>query len=144
MKLVNFFIITVVISTELFAHEQYFHQYIVREAWKLVENQVPELIGSDIANWIGDDQTSYCLCVASGAYNEDTQDIIYQNCGWNFLTGCVLTSVNHFWDADAGDNSTFSGVEIMIMPRLKRSTCIMELITGILVISEIPIITFGN
>lgn len=92
----------------VYSHGQDVHQHIVREAWKLVEYQVPELIGSDIANWIGEDQTDYCLCVVSGAYNEDQQDIIYRNCGWNFLSGCVMTSVNHFWDADAGDYSTFN------------------------------------
>ncbi len=92
----------------LYSHGQNVHQHIVREAWKLVEHQVPELIGSDMANWIGHDQTDYCLCVVSGAYNEDEQDIIFRNCGWNFYPGCVLTSVNHFWDADAGDNSTFN------------------------------------
>lgn len=93
----------ILLSNLLFGHGKEVHKYIVREAWKLVEYQMPEMSQSPMKNWVGTDETIYYSKIVAGAYNEDEQDIIYMNCGWNFLTGCVMTTVNHFWDAEAGE-----------------------------------------
>ncbi len=39
-------------------HEQSMHQYIVREAWKLLLKSYPQLQNSEIANYIGVSETN--------------------------------------------------------------------------------------
>ncbi len=106
MKIIKIYFLFLI--TWLYAHDKIVHQYIVKEAWKLIEYQMPEMETSTMKGWIGNDETEYCTNIVSGAYNEDNQDIIYMNCGWNFLTGCVETTLNHFWSADAGEYSKFN------------------------------------
>ncbi len=94
------------------AHEQNVHRYIVTEAWKLLKYQKPELNNTLMANYIGDiNNTTYLTSIVAGSHCEDIQDIVYMNCGFNLnLFGvefipCVRTTINHFWDADFGDNT---------------------------------------
>ena len=94
-----------------FGHEQNVHRYNVSEAWKLLTYQVPELSNSIMAPWIGNlGNTTYLTSIISGAHNEDKQDIIYMNCGFNLnmfginIVPCTRTTINHFWNADYGDN----------------------------------------
>jgi hypothetical protein len=108
MRRLSIFFFVLFLSGVIQAHEPEVHQYIVREAWKLLKYQIPQMSSTDINNWVGTDETEYLYKIVSGAWNEDQQDIIYMNCGWNFITGCVMTTVNHFWSADAGDYSTFN------------------------------------
>lgn len=72
---------------------------------------MPELNNSIMAPWIGNvGNTTYLTSVISGAHNEDQQDIIYMNCGFNLnmfginIVPCTMTTINHFWNADNGDN----------------------------------------
>lgn len=94
-----------------FGHVQNVHRYIVSEAWKLLEYEKPECRNSIMAPWIGDvGNTTYLTSVIAGAHNEDQQDIIYMNCGFNLnmfhlqFVPCATTTINHFWNADNGDN----------------------------------------
>jgi len=89
-----------------YSHKQGTHQHIVREAYKLLEEQVPAMSISVMKDYVGTDQTDGPWTVGRiviGAYREDEEDIVYGICGAN-ITGCSLTTNTHFWNADNGDN----------------------------------------
>jgi|GEM_PF-2450880 len=117
MKRLFTIIIITFISLNSYAHKQETHQYIVREAYKLLKLYVNtpiinmnEAIGNSenggyvgfLANgnpWIDGK-------VVSGAFREDEEDVIYgYGDGIGDLTRLFWSSVTHFWDADAGDDN---------------------------------------
>ncbi len=104
-------ILYLIFFINVYGHEQNVHRYIVSQAWQLLTYQKPELSNSPMAPWIGSlGNTTYLTSIISGAHNEDRQDIIYMNCGFNLnmfginIVPCTRTTINHFWNADYGDN----------------------------------------
>ena len=107
----NFILMLMIVSSVVLGHEQNVHRYIVSEAWKLLTYEIPELSNTVMDPWIGSvGNTDYLTSVIAGAHNEDQQDIIYMNCGFqlDFFTWewvpCTKTTINHFWNADDGDD----------------------------------------
>lgn len=103
--------LTVFIYFNVSGHEQNVHRYIVSEAWKLLTHEKPELSNTIMDPWIGEvGNTTYLTSVIAGSHNEDQQDIIYMNCGFNLnffgidIVPCTKTTINHFWNADDGDD----------------------------------------
>ena len=86
------------------------HQYIVREAYKLLKQQLPVIEASDLNDHVGYDEEGNLPWetgkIVTGAFREDKEDPIYSYCGFNFPfdPGCVLVTMTHFWNADAGDD----------------------------------------
>ena len=106
-----FILMLMLTNSVLFGHEQNVHRYIVSEAWKLLTHEKPELSNTIMDPWIGSEgNTSYFTSVIAGSHNEDQQDIIWMNCGFNLnffgieIVPCVKTTINHFWNADFGDS----------------------------------------
>ena len=126
-------LIILLLPTITICHEQNMHQYITREAWKLLIKSYPQLQNSEIANYIGFSETNSNQNlksmgdgkIVSGAWIEDEYDILYHfGIGrvptFNqevtpFLYSLFLetpedrraafTSITHFWDADGGPNA---------------------------------------
>jgi hypothetical protein len=118
MKTLNLFLTVVMISIFLLSgkifsqqteHEQDIHKYITYQAWELVKHQHPEVIYSEMSlrmghwadgsiNGTGPWQKGK---VITGAYREDEEDVVYKH-------SFPFTSATHFWDADNGDNATFT------------------------------------
>lgn len=95
----------VLAATNTYAHKEPTHQYIVREAYKLLKKLVgpiPELeshIGGTSEGRFPPSYFSMESKVVAGAWREDKFDPLDRD-------GFDLTvSTSHFWDADKGDNS---------------------------------------
>lgn len=94
------------------AHKEYVHQYLAIEAYRLLLDRHPFLAGSPFAGHVGT-QSGDCAgfpftaaTIAAGAYREDCEDPVF---GYGNVAGPMdeaYFSASHFWDADAGDNST--------------------------------------
>jgi len=119
-------------SSTLFPHQQSIHQYITREAFQLLIRSHPQLASSEMATYVGNNQTSTPYDrswgagkIVSGAWIEDEYDIVYHygigrnptfnqwtaNAYYSLFSGGAreaFTSITHFWDADNGDNSTIN------------------------------------
>lgn len=111
MRRIFFILCLTIISKFCYAHDQGIHQYIVREAWKLLEYQVPELDGSILEIWVGNDEQAYLSKIVAGAYNEDEYDVIFRYCGYTLALGCTYATNTHFWDADNGGESRFYAID---------------------------------
>ncbi|MFC2016517.1 PKD domain-containing protein [Chloroflexota bacterium] len=83
------------------------HPYIVEQAAALYLAKYSGAINTEILQtdyteygglaYVGwDSPYSFLGAVKSGAYDEDENDFVYNHEG-------VMTTINHFWDADAGD-----------------------------------------
>ncbi|MEY4875342.1 MAG: hypothetical protein RL708_491, partial [Bacteroidota bacterium] len=113
------FALLICIYSNCFAHKEWVHQYMVQEAYKMLQNQVgintnifePTQFGinSSGANFYGDgnfqndDPWITTQPIVTGAWWEDNQDIV-----WGYKTFLVYptsgdASVCHFWMADNGD-----------------------------------------
>jgi hypothetical protein len=123
-------LILLICSPVFFPHGQTMHQYIVREAFKLLIKSYPILANSEMATYIGFNETSNSIDkswgagkIVSGAWIEDEYDIVYHygignipnfnqwtsNLYANLFNGGnreAFTSITHFWDADGGLNKT--------------------------------------
>ncbi len=85
--------------------QQRTHQYVVQQAWQLLKAEYPQIQYSAMASHVGSSETGGPFTtqkIVAGAYREDEEDLVYGNYG---LAG-ALTTINHFWSADNGDNST--------------------------------------
>jgi len=95
----------------LFGHQQTIHQYIVREAFKLLLKSYPSLAYSAMATYVGTNETSNpsdkswgAEKIVSGAWIEDEEDIVYDYRDMvNWDKG--LISISHFLDPDNGDSN---------------------------------------
>ena len=98
---------TILFYGVLLAHDTPVHQYVVKQAYYFLENEigaVPELrdrIGLSF-NGPGDDATPWATgYIGVAAMREDLEDPIW---GFGGLFDGWTPSVTHFWDADNGDN----------------------------------------
>ncbi|MBN8571852.1 MAG: T9SS type A sorting domain-containing protein [Ignavibacteria bacterium] len=110
MKTLFFCILTFLFSVPLISHEQETHEYIVKEAWKLLKMAYPEYNNLEINNWIGTDQhdgpwsTSNQGRVVAGSWREDDEDVI-----WDYACPVIPPFIyqytnTHFWKVDDGPN----------------------------------------
>jgi len=123
-------IMVIMVYFDLFAHDPVHHQYITREAFKLLKKSFPTqlnkmeiYIGNDEV-WSGGsaDGSFGALKVVSGAWLEDEYDIVYgygltkepkfnQELDPSIILKIkqkwhnALTSITHFWDADKGESA---------------------------------------
>ena len=113
----------------VYSHNEIVHQYIVREAFKLLKNEFPTQL-TDMENYVGNDQTvnqGHAMTfgagfIVSGAYMEDHYDINYHyglgkepDYNQTFIPEELLNvimnetrnyaTITHFWKADLGDNA---------------------------------------
>ncbi len=112
----NIFVVLIFVPCVGYAHKEWVHQYQVKQAYLLLSNQ----IGRDIpvmSQFIGLNVEGpgslrwRTRSIVGGAWREDLEDVVWgherptlQNpvpCGWD-------PSSTHFWNADAGDNSTIN------------------------------------
>ncbi len=95
-------------SSSVIAHDEIVHQYLIREAYKLLKMQ----FGFDIPvmqDRIGYDQTGVGPfnpggLMVIGAFREDQEDIVW---GYGSIHVPGTVTVSHFWNADGGDESKF-------------------------------------
>ena len=111
------------LSNISYAHTERVHQYLAREAYKLLKlylgnKDIPVMLNNlgyketgNFLSWVdrGSDFVDGTIC--TGAYREDVQDIVY---GYGEAWGIPaadqtaqewLASVTHFWEADQGDDA---------------------------------------
>lgn len=114
IRIVKSFVGIVFLSNYLFAHQEWVHQHMTKAAYKLLRTQlgieIPVMrdhMGLDV-NGPGDG-TWVSGLVVTGAWREDVDDPVW-NVGSEFGgLGCgFVSSATHFWDADAGDESTMN------------------------------------
>lgn len=113
--------------------DYHIHQHIVKEAFKLLLLSYPELQYTELATYIGIDETNSNSMyhswgdgtVVSGSWIEDEYDIVYHYGIWSapefnqtltpelvqlFLAPDKIresfVSITHFWDADGGLNKS--------------------------------------
>ncbi|MDF1612694.1 right-handed parallel beta-helix repeat-containing protein [Stygiobacter electus] len=127
LKILSIFFISLNVVV---AHRQSLHQYITREAFKLLCKSYPALATSEMAQYIGTNETSSATelswgagKIVSGVWIEDEYDIVYHygisnvpvfnqwlaEAYYSLFPGGrreAFTSINHFWNADGGPNST--------------------------------------
>lgn len=107
-------------TCNIYSHSERVHQYIVREAYKLLKNYIGRDISRMVDN-VGYKETGGYLDwynrekdfkegkLVTGAFREDVKDIVY-GYGESIIPGIdegmqyALASVTHFWNADGGDN----------------------------------------
>jgi len=89
----------------ILAHKEWVHQYLVKEAYWYLENKIGLQI-PDLKNHIGLDvlgpTESLSPYIATGAWREYTEDIVYRYGGWG---NGWSPSCTHFWSADGGFNA---------------------------------------
>lgn len=113
LKISLIFFICLISSQDLFSHKEWVHQYIVKEAYKLLELEVGEI--EVLKNHMGMNFTGNVSAkdnpwyrdesVVIGAWREDEYDPIWgYGGGYGIGTG-FSASMTHFWDADFGDNN---------------------------------------
>lgn len=122
-KMLKILLFVFVLSTTIHPHSERVHQYLAREAYKLlklylgnkdipiIQNNLGYKETGNFLSWVnrGSDFIDGTIC--AGAYREDVQDIVY---GYGEAWGIPaidqtaqewLASVTHFWEADQGDNA---------------------------------------
>lgn len=125
--------LVILFSNTIYSHDQLVHQHIVRQAWQLLVLSYPELANSEMAQYIGTNETSNgsselswgASKVVSGAWLEDEYDVVYHygiaeipNFNQTLTPELVqifvmnaetkraaFSSISHFWNADGGANS---------------------------------------
>jgi hypothetical protein len=134
MKKINILVIIfMLININIFAHKKEVHQYITKEAFKLLQMSFPsDLQGlNELEAYIGNNETEHDNWesigdskVVAGAWYEDEFDIVYhygffkrpnyndlpqwaEEILWGTFANSkdAHTSITHFWDADNGENS---------------------------------------
>lgn len=104
-KLFATLLLIIFVKQVCFAHKEWVHQYIVREAYSFLRASVGEVnILRDHVGFTerGDFPWTTGKIVA-GAYREDLEDPVFRYSVHPI--GGPLISITHFWDADAGDGS---------------------------------------
>ena len=95
----------------LYAHSQKVHQYIAKEAYQLLVDQLGFKI-QYMDNHIGGTESFYTgdypwqkSFITTGAWREDEEDVVYNYDVYQGIPGVnyALVSITHFWDADDGD-----------------------------------------
>ncbi len=127
-------------------HQQSVHQYITREAFKLLCRSYPQLANSEMASYVGTTETNLSSGdkswgdgkIVSGAWIEDEYDVVYHYGIGNTpafhewavgpfdeLFGgdprLAFTSITHFWDADAGATSSVTLHDFADVPIVGRT-----------------------
>jgi hypothetical protein len=91
---------------ELLAHEQWTHEYLVMEGYRLLKEQ--KQLSSQFDSFFQLDHygapvhPSACL-TAQGAWVEDDLDIVFGYCSWFPIVPCYETTNSHFWNPDNSD-----------------------------------------
>ncbi len=102
-----FLILVIFITSKTFSHEQNVHQYMVREAYKLLSislsGNYPVLQSHVGTTETGDNVFIPGGKLVIGAYREDEEDAVY----WHFFPFGWTASNTHFWRPDGGDNWQF-------------------------------------
>ncbi|GAA3941520.1 T9SS type A sorting domain-containing protein [Hymenobacter algoricola] len=94
-------------TNPLYAHKEWVHQHMVKEAYKFLENSVgPIPLFRNSVNFHGSGDNSNPFNpsypqIAIGAWREDMEDIVYH---YDLGQGGFTPSITHFWKADYGDN----------------------------------------
>ncbi|TGE16959.1 hypothetical protein [Hymenobacter elongatus] len=103
--------------TPAFAHKEWVHQYMVKQSYLYLEQQIgaiPALRNAIGLNYHGkgnDAQpfnTSYPIGI--GAWREDTEDPVY---GYRLGVNSSTPSITHFWDAD-NPNENYESVPLNV------------------------------
>lgn len=109
-KLILVVLIFFAIKTD--AHKEWVHQYIVNQAYLLLNNTIPNITPMFDSFFrdangnlypIGEPSNHSITSVIGGAWTEDHSDIVYGHCGLPFplpFSGCPLSSTTHFWNPD--------------------------------------------
>ncbi|MCD6574982.1 hypothetical protein J7K97_04830, partial [Candidatus Aerophobetes bacterium] len=122
------FIVLFILAGNAYSHQHEGHQYITREAFKLLQWSFPGQL-AEIASYVGTDEiwsgssgdgSFGALKIVSGVVLEDLYDVVYhyglgREPNWtmippdwvvDILTDIIgegsLTTITHFWDADGG------------------------------------------
>lgn len=128
------FLLIIFSGIDIFPHNQNMHQYITREAFKLLKKSFPNMLSEMEAyigtneKWAGSsaDGSFGALKVVSGSWLEDEYDVVY---GYGLTIGpdyrdnqnqaipintilslfnsfrAANTSITHFWNGDDGENA---------------------------------------
>jgi len=116
MKKILFFLALLIINVNIFGHKEITHKYITVRAFQLLRMNVGEIptMSANLGttdNYYNGDYAFHRQKITSGAYREDHDDLVYgydshigDGIGMDFDDW--LISITHFWNADAGDNST--------------------------------------
>lgn len=119
MKTIIFLLFLTLVTNKVDAHKEWVHQYIVNQAYLLLENSVPN-ISSFYNSYFRDTHGNFyplgqpshhsVTMVAGGAWEEDSYDIVYGHCGFAPppFDPCPYSSTTHFWNPDGSpyDNNT--------------------------------------
>ncbi|MEY4876627.1 MAG: hypothetical protein RL708_1776 [Bacteroidota bacterium] len=122
-------LIILIFSNKAFAHKEWVHQYMVREAYKMLKSTrgvnygVYNDMQFGLNFWSGggdyfgegnpNDPWNTNSPIIVGAWREDEEDIVF---GYKLSPGhCGDATMSHFWQADNGDN---------YMTHLVASSCI--------------------
>ena len=95
--------IVVFLISHICAYNDEIHQYIVREAYKLLKLQVPPIEEPDLANHVGDNEKGDGPwlegLIVTGAAREDYEEPLYcyGNSGLFGLELSHQTTFTHFW-----------------------------------------------
>lgn len=113
MKKRNLFLIVALmiilsINSSIYAHKEWVHQYIVKESYKFLEQELGDI--PELKYYLGMDQYGYddewysSNAIAIGAWAEDHLDILYLYGSHLYSFRGWDPSITHFWLADDGDN----------------------------------------
>ncbi len=90
------------ISSSLYAHKEWVHTYVVKQAYELLKLHYPQFIHTEL-NSVIVDYNRGCSgwpwqygTITAGAYREDCEDPIFHKRG----VFSQRTTITHFWDAD--------------------------------------------
>ncbi|MDI6766107.1 MAG: T9SS type A sorting domain-containing protein [Bacteroidota bacterium] len=110
LKISVLMLLSLSIKNNIFSHEHPVHEYIVLQAYELLKMKYPSIVTKSLHSHIGT-LGSGCSgpyfqseLISVGARREDCEDIVY---GYDNEIIKYCPTLTHFWDADAGDNSTF-------------------------------------
>lgn len=116
MKYIKLFMISLLLTyNHIDAHKEWVHQYIVRQAYLLLENELGTLPQEFSDMFIdsngnfypyGEPDYPFANAIIGGSWVEDLYDPVYSYCGHGlayFLLGCYLASNSHFWVPDNSD-----------------------------------------
>lgn len=100
--------IIILLTSTLFAHKEWVHQYIVREAYRYLELKL-SMTYPDFKNHIGFNFDGYgndndpwaTGYIGVASWREDKDDPVW---GYGTAFNGWTASSTHFWNADFGDN----------------------------------------
>ncbi len=113
-KIIVVFLLLILATHSSVSHGQLTHQDIVKEAFKLLKYQKPQMYFSTMADYVGDSEVGsgpwQTGKIVTGAYREDEEDVVYGHYGpfgW-------FRTLTHFWNPteppeETGDGGNYSG-----------------------------------